>query len=435
MKSVLIFDIGKTNKKALLFDYSLNVLWQESKAFPETTDEDGDPCEDLAALLHWMEAVLYQLAGDQRFELTHLNFTTYGASFVHIDREGNMLTPLYNYLKPMPEEIRNKFYQKHGREELIAIETASPSLGFLNSGLQIYYIRERYPTLFKQIYHSLHFPQFLTYHFTRRPFSEYTGIGCHTALWDFRKNTYHKWVFEEKIADKFPPITASNTLCDLNLFGRVIRTGVGIHDSSSALYPYTRSSGVPYFLLSTGTWSIVFNPFSKHPLSKEELENDCLLFLQPNGKPVKASRLHLGHAYQQQTEALGNYFGVDVKKLAEQDVDEQLLSECTVSKESYFSFPSFRKEDKVAINAISPSFKTFVEAYYQMVWELSIYQVRAIQLAAEREHVPRIYIEGGFSKNRLFIACLKKHFPDAEIVLSEYTSGAALGAVLQVLGM
>jgi sugar (pentulose or hexulose) kinase len=56
-------------------------------------------------------------------------------------------------------------------------------------------------------------------------------------------------------------------------------------------------------------------------------------------------------------------------------------------------------------------------------------------LAAEREHVPRIYIEGGFSKNRLFIACLKKHFPDAEIVLSEYTSGAALGAVLQVLGM
>ena len=44
MKSVpviLIFDVGKTNKKLLLFDEQYKVVFEESKQFTETTDEDG----------------------------------------------------------------------------------------------------------------------------------------------------------------------------------------------------------------------------------------------------------------------------------------------------------------------------------------------------------------------------------------------------------
>lgn len=142
MKSIIIFDIGKTNKKAILYDYSYNELWQTSRIFPEIYDEDNYPCEDLQSILVWMKELLYQLIKENKFEITHLNFSSYGASFVYIDKAGNILTPLYNYTKPLPEEIRYSFYQKQGGEERMAVETSSPTLEFLNSGLQIYYIKK-----------------------------------------------------------------------------------------------------------------------------------------------------------------------------------------------------------------------------------------------------------------------------------------------------
>ena len=42
MKEVIaIFDIGKTNKKLLLFDQSFQLVSQEEQHFDEIADEDG----------------------------------------------------------------------------------------------------------------------------------------------------------------------------------------------------------------------------------------------------------------------------------------------------------------------------------------------------------------------------------------------------------
>ena len=143
MMSILIFDVGKTNKKAILYDYSYKEIWQTSTVLPEITDEDGFPCDDIHAILAWMKNVLSNLISDGTYQITHLNFSAYGASFVHVDEAGNILTPLYNYTKPIPSDIRTTFYEKYGDEKKLALETASPSLDFLNSGLQLYYIKYR----------------------------------------------------------------------------------------------------------------------------------------------------------------------------------------------------------------------------------------------------------------------------------------------------
>ena len=47
---IAIFDIGKTNKKLLLFDQQYKLLHEESTQINETTDEDGFACEDIDAL-------------------------------------------------------------------------------------------------------------------------------------------------------------------------------------------------------------------------------------------------------------------------------------------------------------------------------------------------------------------------------------------------
>ena len=56
----------------------------------------------------------------------------------------------------------------------------------------------------------------------------------------------------------------------MNYNGTRIKIGVGIHDSSSALLPYVRSVKKTFVLVSTGTWSISLNPFSKTHLTEDD---------------------------------------------------------------------------------------------------------------------------------------------------------------------
>jgi glycerol kinase len=55
-------------------------------------------------------------------------------------------------------------------------------------------------------------------------------------------------------------------------------------------------------------------------------------------------------------------------------------------------------------------------------------------MASEGKEFQRMYIDGGFSKNKIFIQSLKIQFPDLEIMVSEFSSGASLGAAMQVKG-
>lgn len=47
---IAIFDVGKTNKKLLLFDQNYHLVVERSAKFNETVDEEGDPCENLESL-------------------------------------------------------------------------------------------------------------------------------------------------------------------------------------------------------------------------------------------------------------------------------------------------------------------------------------------------------------------------------------------------
>ncbi|MGN6247266.1 MAG: FGGY family carbohydrate kinase, partial [Ginsengibacter sp.] len=265
---IAIFDVGKTNKKILLFDEQYQVVYQRTIPISETKDEDGDPCEDLDALTNWMLDQLNTLSEDKRFLIKAVNVSAYGASFVYLDKNGSVLTPLYNYLKKFPEHILHKFFKDHGPEELISKETASPVLGSLNSGLQLYRIKYEMPDVFQKIVTALHLPQYLSYVLSGDKHSEITSIGCHTFLWNFSNNDYHSWVDEEGLIKLFPAIIQSDSIAGYR--NKNITVGAGIHDSSAALIPYLFSFKEPFVLLSTGTWNISLNPFNDSPLTDEE---------------------------------------------------------------------------------------------------------------------------------------------------------------------
>ena len=282
---IAIFDVGKTNKKLFLFDENYKIVFERSARFTETVDEDGDPCENLESLRLSIFDSLREVFRNPAFEIKSINFATYGASFVYIDEAGNPLAPLYNYLKAYPEELTEQFYNTYGGKEAFSNLTASPVLGSLNSGMQLYRIKYENPELFKRIKYALHLPQYLSYLISGEAYSDLTSVGCHTNLWDFTKNTYHEWVKKEGLFDKLAPIVPSNSVMPAAFPGNNYAVGAGFHDSSAALVPYLVNFHEPFILLSTGTWCISLNPFNSSPLTADELENDCLCYLQYEGKP------------------------------------------------------------------------------------------------------------------------------------------------------
>lgn len=291
---ILIFDVGKTNKKIILFDEKYNIVFEESIRFEEINDEDGFPCEDIEALTKWIKFSVEKLLVNPNYNIKAINFSAYGASFVYVDNAGKPLLPLYNYLKPYPEHLLERFFNDYGSQEEFTMQTASPLLGSLNSGLQLYRIKYENSNVFAKIKYALHLPQYLSYIITQVPISEITSIGCHTNLWDFKFDTYHEWVSKEGVSKILPPIFKSDACINIEMKGKNILVGVGLHDSSSALIPYQASFHEPFILLSTGTWCISLNPFNYNPLSKEEIQKDCLSYLTYQGT-VTPVREPLGH--------------------------------------------------------------------------------------------------------------------------------------------
>ena len=432
MKVTLVFDIGKTNKKCFLFDEKYQQVFREYSRFDEIRDDDGDFCDDLSSIGKWLQSTYQKIANDKKFDIKAINFSTYGASLVHIDKNGIPVAPLYNYLKDYPEELLEEFHSKYGDTLRIAKETASPASGMLNSGFQLYWLKHTKPEIFKKIRRSLHFPQYLSFLFTGIAVSDYTSIGCHTSLWDFGKKDYHDWVYAEGFDKILPTIVDATTSINKDIDGKTIKVGVGIHDSSSALLPYIRADKKPFLLISTGTWSISLNPFNAKVLSEEDLQNDCLNYMQINGNPVKAARLFLGNEYNLQVKRLNALFDVGKEYHHSVKFDEAIYGELEKDNRNYFEFESiaaFEAEERI-ISAVH--FKSYEEGYHQLMIELLDLQFASAERAIGETEINKIYIDGGFATNDVYVNLLSRHFPKCKMRTTNSPLGSALGAALVI---
>jgi len=154
---ILIFDVGKTNKKVLLFNRKLKVVLEEESRFEEVVDEEGFPCDDAYKLEQWIKETILSYLTHELYLVCGINFTTYGATLAYLDAEGKRLTPIYNYLKPLPDQVLEGFYESYGGVDEFSRRTASPSLGMLNSGLQLLWLKRCRPEQFIKVKQVLHF--------------------------------------------------------------------------------------------------------------------------------------------------------------------------------------------------------------------------------------------------------------------------------------
>ncbi len=425
-----IFDIGKTNKKFFLFDADFQEVYREYTSIEPIEDEDGHPTENLEALQKWLKEVFNRILKEGTYTITAINFSTYGASLVHLDENGEVLTPLYNYTKPLAQGIIDDFFAKYGPEDEFEAATGSTNSSMLNSGMQLYWLKKTKPEIFKKIRYSLHLPQYISYIFTGIPISEYTSIGCHTAMWDYSKKDYHSWIYKEQLNTIFPPIVSTETSINMNYNGKRIKIGVGIHDSSAALLPYVRSSKRKFILVSTGTWSISLNPFETRPLSEEEVKQDCINYMRINGKPVKSTRLFLGNEYSLQVQRLSEHFKVSEDYHKTIKFDPEIYLKIANNLKPIFTWKSLQNNNQ--INSAEIPYNTFEEAYHHLMIELVQLQVQNIEMAKGDINIKKLYVDGGFSDNDTYIKLLSHYLKDMKLRTTDSSLGSALGAAIAI---
>lgn len=179
--------------------------------------------------------------------------------------------------------------------------------------------------------------------------------------------------------------------------------GTGLHDSSAALIPYLACFDEPFVLISTGTWCISLNPFNLEPLTAEELAQDCLCYLSYEGKPVKAARYFGGNEHELKVKALAEEFGVS----------EDFYRWIQLSESLKFS-------------------ESLKRRYLDFMRQLVEKQVISTRLAIGNMPVRRIFVDGGFSKNEIYMNLLAQSFPDMEVFAAEVPQATALGAAISI---
>lgn len=438
---IAIFDVGKTNKKLFLFTEDYELVWEKTAQFPETTDEDGDPCEDVHLLSDWVRSSFQEVIHLSDFLVKAVNFSGYGASFVHLGQNGQPVGQLYNYLKPFPTALRQQFYETYGDESTLSLQTASPALDSLNSGLMLYRIKYDKPALFAQIAYSLHLPQYLSYLITGRPVSDMTSIGCHTMLWDFQQQHYHRWVHEEGIDRILAPIFPADGVIVGTESGQSFPVGIGLHDSSAALIPYLASfwtvdNPQTFVLISTGTWSISMNPFNTSPITPEELQYDCLSFLQYKGQSVKASRLFAGYEHEQQTKRLAEHFNTSADRYKTVAYDPAIIQALRTNRpDAGTNFDQVKNpplQESLFRHRNLAHFPTYEEAYHQLILDIIAQQLISTDLVLEGSPVTRLFVDGGFSKNPIYMSLLASAFPQTEVFAASVAQASAIGAALAI---
>jgi sugar (pentulose or hexulose) kinase len=336
---------------------------------------------------------------------------------------------VYNYLKEINNEIHTSLFNAFDGCDEFCRKTASPNLGLmLNSGIQFLWLKKEKPELYNKIVSILHFPQYLSYLFTKQIVAESTSIGCHTFLWDYDENKYASWLKHEDI--KLPVPIATSTSFPVEFEGKTISVGVGVHDSSASLVPYLLKAPHKFLLLSTGTWCICMNPFNNEILTADQLKNDCLNYLSVQQKPVKSSRLFMGHIHDVNVNRLVEYFDVEHDSYKSVAFNLSLLNDALVLKQSTF-FKSGVPENYIDAQIDLSQFPSFEIAYHQFIFDLTALCIQSMTLVIPtNDDVESIIISGGFARNEIFVRYLAANFPHKQVYTSEIDNASALGAAM-----
>jgi L-fuculokinase len=452
--AIAVFDVGKTNKKIVIYDQDLNVLASVYESFPTQKKYDME-IEDVDNVDNWFLRQLKNFA--QKFPIRIISVTTHGATFACIDKEGDFSVPVVSYTNEPGEKFHENFYKAVGKspDELQQITATAELKALINPAKGLYYIKNKFPKEFKRTKHILPFPQYFGYLLTGKPGADYTYLGCHTYLWDFHKFKYSVAAKKLKLKKYLPKKIEKSWNILGTITPRVAETTglpkdtavtMGIHDSNASLLPYLiKKKNERFVLNSTGTWCVAMRAAEEVSFKPDEIGKVVFYNISAFGKPVKTAILMGGLEFDTYTDLL--------KKL---NVEEKFppfdpnLYKYIIAEKKLFILPGVVKgtgqfpdsdprvvegDEVVPLDAVMSGenipefFIDFPAAYAVLNISLAIQTKVALERVGLEKGDP-IYVEGGFRNNPDYNALLTALFPDSPVYLTSISEATSYGAAI-----
>ena len=331
----IVLDIGKTNVKLTFVDSFNNKTIKFFKTKQKNIYRHGIKILNSNSIFEWALKKITYIG--RKHNLDKFVCTAHGTSIALISYDDKELLACTDY-----EYKFDKLFNSYKKIAPKFNESFSPFLeNGLNIGQQIYYLYKRKQKLIKETKYILNYPQYIVWKLTSSFSSEISYVGCHTHLWDFKRNKLSSFVKKIKLEKKFPQIRkAWDTIGRKQIGESNLKIINGIHDSNAS-YLYFKNSDIKNFtLVSTGTWYIIFN--QKTPLKNLNPSLDMLANIDVFGKPVPTMRFMGGREYDH----LMGVFKISNKTRAIKNF----------SFHDYLIYPSYASGGGFSINKINISF-------------------------------------------------------------------------------
>ena len=331
----IVLDIGKTNVKLTFVDSSNNKTIKFFTTKQKNIYRHGIKILNSNSIFEWALKKITYIG--KKHNLDKFVCTAHGTSIALISYDDKELLACTDY-----EYKFDKLFNNYKKIAPKFNESFSPFLeNGLNIGQQIYYLYKRKQKLIKETKYILNYPQYIVWKLTSGFSSEISYVGCHTHLWDFKRNKLSSFVKKIKLEKKFPKIRkAWDTIGQRKIGESNLKIINGIHDSNAS-YLYFKNSDIKNFtLVSTGTWYIIFN--QKTPLKNLNPSLDMLANIDVFGKPVPTMRFMGGREYDH----LMGVFKISNKTRAIKNF----------SFHDYLIYPSYASGGGFSINKINIGF-------------------------------------------------------------------------------
>ena len=331
----IVLDIGKTNVKLTFVDSSNNKTIKFFKTKQKNIYRHGIKILNSNSIFEWALKKITYIG--KKHNLDKFVCTAHGTSIALISYDDKELLACTDY-----EYKFDKLFNSYKKIAPKFNESFSPFLeNGLNIGQQIYYLYKKKQQLIKETKYILNYPQYIVWKLTSGFSSEISYVGCHTHLWDFKRNKLSSFVKKIKLEKKFPKIRkAWDTIGQRKIGESNLKIINGIHDSNAS-YLYFKNSDIKNFtLVSTGTWYIIFN--QKTPLKNLNPSLDMLANIDVFGKPVPTMRFMGGREYDH----LMGVFKISNKTRAIKNF----------SFHDYLIYPSYASGGGFSINKINIGF-------------------------------------------------------------------------------
>jgi len=286
----VVLDIGKTNVKLIFLKKNNNIVKEYKTKQGIGYYKNTIKILKSEKIIKWLIEKLNKESKKNILE----NFvcTAHAGGLAFIDFNNNEIIACTDY---------EFSFDKHKNEFLKIKPKFSSSFtplleGGLNTGMQIYYFFKIFPNILKKTKYILSYPQYVAWKLSKVFSTEITYLGCHSYLWDFKKNKYSPLVKKLAVEKKFPPMKkAWDTIGKLTLNNNEINILNGVHDSNASYLYFLNSHLKSFTLVSTGTWYITLN--QQTDIKKLKPNYDMLCGINVFGKSVPTMRFMGGREY------------------------------------------------------------------------------------------------------------------------------------------